>query len=95
MLKQSVAVFLTVAVMSAGAYAQTISEFRYDNGKKAEIYIGNANVVYLRTEVSTYDTKFEKGNSSDCPFKKYGSCKSKSEMISEIQSKTYSGEYWR
>lgn len=72
----------------------TVHTFTYDGGKKAEIYTSSYG-VFVKTPVNNWDTKFEKGSSGDCEFKKYGSCYSKSQMIAEVESKTRSGEYWR
>lgn len=97
-MKKSISKILATAVVALAvatpAWADTLHTFRYDDGKKAEIYI-NSSSVFVKTPVSTYDTKFEKGSRADCEYKKYGTCHSKEKMISEIESKTRSGEYWR
>lgn len=85
-----------LAIATPALANTTVHTFTYDGGKKAEIFISSsASGIFVRTEVSTYDTKFKKGSSGDCEFKKYSSCYSKSQMISEVESKTRSGEYWR
>lgn len=91
---KSIGVAVLVMAMSVPAFANTIHKFTYDGGKKAEIYT-SSNGVFVKTEVNTYDTKFEKGSSSGCEFKKYGSCYTTSQMIAEVESKTHSGEYWK
>lgn len=96
-MKTSIKTTMAIAAMflSTLATAQTIHTFSYDGGKRAEVYIGYADGIYVRTPVTNYDTKFVKGSRSDCEYKKHGSCKSKSQMLSEIESKVRSGEYWR
>ena len=71
-----------------------VSSFNTDKGK-VEIYVGAGNTVFIATSNNNWNTGFEKGSSGGCEFKKSGSCYSKSDMISEVESKTRSGAYWK
>ncbi|OPH38007.1 hypothetical protein [Moraxella equi] len=97
-MKKSVIKTLATAVVALAvatpAWAETVHTFTYDGGKKAEIYTSSQG-VFVKTPVNNWDTKFEKGSSSSCEYKKHGSCYTKSQMIAEVESKTRSGEYWR
>lgn len=92
-------VLITLAVLglTATAHAHTLDTFKYDGGKKAEVYVGSSKYVYVRTPVAVYDTGYQQSNStdSDCAYKRYGKCISQSAMLSDIKNKTESGSYWK
>ncbi|MDO9225474.1 MAG: hypothetical protein Q8M09_01440 [Pseudomonadota bacterium] len=63
------------------------------NGKTYEVYVGYGDSVYVIYAGNT-DTGYVKGGGTGgCHWKKSGSCKSKGEMLSEIQSKVAGKRY--
>jgi hypothetical protein len=89
---------LTMMLLLAAGVAlagDTIHSFSTDKGR-VEVFVGSGNMVYIKTSVNTWSTGFEKGGSSSCEFKRgSGKCISQSDMLSEIESNTRSGYYWR
>ncbi len=81
-----------LALLFSSAYAKEVLQKFQANGKSYEIFIGSENGVYVNYAGVT-DTKYEKGSSSSCEFKRYGSCVSKSSMIADIISKVKNNKY--
>jgi hypothetical protein len=82
---------LAAGVAMAG---DTIHSFSTDKGR-VEVFVGSGNMVYIKTSVNTWSTGFEYKGSSSCNYQRpSGKCISQSDMLSEIESKTRSGDYW-
>ncbi len=88
----TVMLLLAAGVALAG---EVIYTFSTDKGR-VEVFVGQGNMVYIKTSVNTWSTGFEKCSSSYCEYKRgSGQSVSRSDMLSEIESKTRSGAYWR
>ena len=83
---------LFLILLSSAGFAKDVLEKFSANGKTYEIYVGHGNSVYVTYAGST-DTKYEKGGRSDCQWKRYGSCKSYSSMISDIKYSVANNKY--
>ena len=79
-------------LLSSAGFAKDVLEKFSANGKTYEIFVGYSNGVYVNYAGVT-DTKYEKGSHSDCQWKRYGSCKSYSSMISDIKYNVANNKY--
>lgn len=83
---------LFLLLLSSAGFAKDVLEKFSANGKTYEIYVGYSNGVYV-TYANNADTGYVKGSSSDCQWKRYGSCKSYSSMVSDIKYKVANHKY--
>ncbi|SFV50484.1 hypothetical protein MNB_SV-6-1784 [hydrothermal vent metagenome] len=83
---------LFLILLSSAGFAKDVLEKFSTNGKTYEIYVGYGHSVYV-TYGGSSDTGYVKGSNSDCQWKRYGSCKSYSSMISDIKYKVANHKY--
>lgn len=78
---------------STAAMAREVVDSFQANGKSYEVYVGYGDSVYV-TYAGNTDTGYVKGGGTGgCHWKKSGSCKSRGEMLSEIQGKVAGNRY--
>lgn len=80
-----------VALVTTYSFAKDVIEKFSANGKTYEVYVSNGDVFVTYAGVT--DTKYEKGSSGNCEFKRYGSCVSRSDMMADIKNKVKNKKY--
>jgi len=83
---------MLLALLSSVGFAKNVLEKFRTNDKTYEIYVGYGKGIYV-TYAGNTDTGYEQGSSSDCQWKRYGSCVSYSSMISDIKYKVANDKY--